>query len=96
MGCSYRSDGLRASHRRERAPVMFLGRAALQRPYTFVAVPFLIAPLGPSSITTVFPDIFQRSIFPWSASSRGFAGSFSATYYPGNFRSKIFRRDSNA
>jgi hypothetical protein len=96
MGCSCRSDALRASHRRERAPVMFLGRAALQRLYTFVAVPFLIAPLGPSSITTVFLDIFQRSIFPWSASSRGFAGSFSATHYPGNFRSKIFRRDSNA
>jgi hypothetical protein len=65
------------------AAVTFLVRAALPRPYTFVVMSLLIALLGPVSITTIPPDIFQRSIFPWSTSSvKRFRGDVSGDVLP--------------
>jgi hypothetical protein len=64
MGSLCRSDARRAFHQRERAAVTFLARAALQYPHTFVIMSLLIARLGRGSITTIPPNIFQRSIFP--------------------------------
>jgi hypothetical protein len=70
MGSQRRSDARRAFHNRERAAVTFLVPVALQRPYGFLVMSLPTALLGLGSITTIPPDIFQRSIFPWSASSR--------------------------
>ena len=74
--------GCAAGISRSCAAMTFLGRAALQRRYTFVIMSPLIALLGRGSITTRSPDIFQRSIFRGQHHQyKGFAGTFPGTHY---------------